>query len=725
MFFTKSQLIARRDFLKGTALTTASLIGPAIGVAPGVSAEQGGKRADCLESVYRQLHIDAHLAACEHPYEGFDAGAAAQTIFDAGFQMVCYFGVCVGGYSYYPSRIGVVHPGLTRDFTGEMTAALKKHGICTIVYMRAGWDRHYGKTNPEWIASHDPARQTGAATSDGAEMCLNSPWVDRVQIPQMKEVVSRYDVDGLFIDLAVHQFITANCYCKYCRDSFGREVGGAIPVSDGDAKAFAYRKWVNRRLEAYIEKVHRALDDQKPGVIIVHNWAWMTRCPLNPPAHVRHINWDTPTPNMSVYALDFSFEARYLSTLGDRSWAFHNTRGNSWGDYALREEAAFMQEVATELAAGGRSLLSDDAYPSGNPEPAVYERHGRVNERTLKLEPFLRGCRPVKDVAVLHSADTIFSKTPMKLSPEWKAGPAYYPVSGAHKVLIEGHVEMNILNSQVLADALGQYRSLILPDQRILSDRECDAVRGFVRDGGSLLATCATGTRNASDGAMADFALADVLGVRYRGLSAGKRSFLRLPFRIESFGVPRMDVQVNGEYARVEATTAKALLELVPAEVSKQAPASAPQGPGVTLNQYGKGQALYCAAPLFSSYYAEGPAMLRRLALWMLSVVHPEGRRTIVLESTPPNVEVFYSERGKDRFVHLVNYSGDKRETEPSQSQECVRVHGIRVRANVPTRPKRVVSVPEYESIPCEWHDGWIRFAAHPLGIHAAYMIEG
>jgi hypothetical protein len=116
--------------------------------------------------------------------------------------------------------------------------------------------------------------------------------------------------------------------------------------------------------------------------------------------------------------------------------------------------------------------------------------------------------------------------------------------------------------------------------------------------------------------------------------------------------------------------------------------------------------------------------MLRRLALWMLSVVHAEGRRTIVLDSTPPNVEVFYSERGKDRFVHLVNYSGDKREAGPSQSQECVRVHGIRVGADVPTKPKRVVSVPENESIPCEWHDGWIRFAASPLDIHAAYMIE-
>ncbi len=719
----RSQSIARREILKGTALTAGSMIVPASGSTPNPPARVAAG-ADWAARIYRQLHIDAHLSACSQPYRDFNAEAAAQMFLDAGFQMVCYFAVCHGGYSYYPTKVGVVHPGLKRDFTGEMTAALKKRGIRTMLYMKAGWDRRDYRTNPEWIANHNPSSNTGVAGEDGAEMCLNSPWVDRVQIPQMKEVISLYDVDGLFFDIAVHQFITANCYCRYCRESFGREVGGDLPVSDSDANAFAYRKWANRRLEAYMEKIHKALNEQKPGIILVHNWAWLTRNPVNPPPHVTHINWDTATPNMSVYALDFSLEARYLSTLGDRSWAFHNTRGNSWGDYSLREEAAFMQEVATELAAGGRSLLSDDAYPSGNPDPAVYELYGHVNERTRRLEPILQGCRPVKDVAVLHSADTIWSKTPMKLSPEWKAGPAYYPVSGAHKVLIEGQVQMNILNTDVLVDTLGEYKALILPDQRILADRECEAIRRFVREGGSLLATCATGTRDAQNQATGAFALADVFGVRHLGSSTATRSFLRVPSNIVRFRVPRMDVQVNGSYVRVEVTTAKTMLELVPPDGPKQAPASASEGPGVTLNQYGKGKVLYCAAPVFSAYYAEGPAMLRRLALWMLSVVHPERGRSILLENTPPNVEVFYNQRGKDRFVHLVNYSGDKRETGPAQSQIGARVHGIHVRARIPVAPKRVVAVPENQTIPFDWRDNWLGFTANPLAIHSVYLIE-
>jgi len=42
---------------------------------------------------------------------------------------VSCFAVCGAGYSYYPTEIGVRHPALKRDFTGEMTTALKKRGI--------------------------------------------------------------------------------------------------------------------------------------------------------------------------------------------------------------------------------------------------------------------------------------------------------------------------------------------------------------------------------------------------------------------------------------------------------------------------------------------------------------------------------------------------------------------------------------------------------------------
>ncbi|MCW5977867.1 MAG: beta-galactosidase trimerization domain-containing protein [Bryobacteraceae bacterium] len=713
-----SQPIPRRDVVKGAALVAGAGLFPAAAAA----ASDGGH---WTAGAYRHLHIDAHFSECDEVYASFDAEAAARMFETAGFQMVCYFGACHGGYSYYPTRIGVVHPGLKRNFTGEMTKALKKRGIRTLVYMKAGFDRRHHRSHPEWLCVHDPSQTTATPSGESGEMCLNSPWVDQVQIPQAKEILSLYDPDGFFFDIAVHQFITANCYCRYCRESFAREAGGEMPDSDNHPAAFAYRKWANRRLLAHIDKLQAELGAEKPDVVIVTNWAWLTRLPLNPPSYVKLINWDPPPPNMSVYALNFSLEARYLSSLGDRAWCLHNTRGNTWGDYALREEAAFREEVAIELAAGGRSLLSDDAYPSGNPDPEVYELYSRVNQRTRELEPYVKDCRPVKDVAILHSADSIGAKTPMVLSPEWKPSPAYHPVTGAHKALVEGHVQVAILNSDVLVKTLEQYKALILPDQRILDEKEIAAIRQFVREGGSLFATHATSSRDVNNHELADFALADVLGIRLAGAGKSERSFLRIPERIAAFGVPRMDVQLTGGYTRVETTTARTLAPLVEGEGPKQAPAVEPAGPGITLNRYGKGRAIYCAAPLFSAYYAHGPAMLRKLALWMLDVVHPATARSIVLDKAPPSVEVFFNERGQDRFVHLVNYAGDKREGGPSQSQERARVHGVRVRARTPARPSSVAGVPAGRAVAFEWREGWVTFEAAPFDIHDAYLITG
>ena len=75
----------QREFapvLAGAALAAGGMTAPAFGV-------EGGR--DWTSGIYRQLHIDAHLSACEKPYETFNAEAAAQMFLEAGFQMVCYF----------------------------------------------------------------------------------------------------------------------------------------------------------------------------------------------------------------------------------------------------------------------------------------------------------------------------------------------------------------------------------------------------------------------------------------------------------------------------------------------------------------------------------------------------------------------------------------------------------------------------------------------------------
>jgi len=430
-------------------------------------------------------------------------------------------------------------------------------------------------------------------------------------------------------------------------------------------------------------------------------------------------------PYPGVHSLDFSLEARYLSTqTGIANWSCMATRGNGWGDYSLRDPAAFVHEAAVLLAGGGRPYLADDSYPSGNPDAAVYQVYRDVNRRTEELEPLLKGCVPVKDLAILLSADSIWSNLPLVPTREWMSGPSSPPVAGAHKVLVEEHTQFGILNRDGLVETLVDYKALVIPEQCILSEPECAAVRRFVSEGGALIATGDTGTRDVHNRMQSDFSLADVLGIRYLGRADVRRAFLRARSGIAPSGIPSMDVQVRGGYARIEATTAKTLMDLVPATGPKLSPADEPQGPGVTLNRFGKGQAIYCAAPLFGAYHQDGASVLRKLAAWMLQQVHPPEARSIVVENAPLNVEVSYNFRGQDRLVHLVNFSGDKRMEGAQRLQDFSTVHGIRVRFQCAARPKRVVLAPETQPVAYQWTEGWARFEARPLVIHSAYMIE-
>ena len=689
--------------------------------------DRAGKERICswFDGINRQLHLDSHFGDYGQVFQDFDAEAAAQTYADAGFELVTLFAKCLSGYSYYPTQIGTVHPGLGADYTGELSAALRKRGIRRILYFMMATEQPRAGVDPEWsmVADERLMWSMGETTQT---MCFNSPHVDEVGLPQMAELIERYEPDGFFVDLVVHQYVFSNCRCRYCREQYDRDIGGEIPTSDDDPRIFAYRHWMNRRLEGFIDKVSAAVAAVREDVGVIFNMGWTFGYPVRPPAHVPHVTWDTPVPAVGNYSSSLSLQGRYLSTMPDVPFSLMNTRGNNWLEYSLREEEAFLQECALVLASGGKTFLSDIPYPSGNPDAAVYELFGRVNQRTQALASHLSGSRPVADIAVLHTAESAWSKAPLQPKTGWPPSPAYHSVGGAHKALSESHNQFTIVNGETLIASLSEYGALVLSDQRILNADEVEAICGFVHGGGALLATHETGTRDADNQVLDDFVLADVLGVRRLAASGTANCYLRATDELRDFGVPAMDVQAGGAYTRVETTTAEQVLGLVPPyegiATGTPPPALAVEGPGV--NDYSMGKAIYIASDLLGAYYRMATPAMRKLFSWALSRVYLPESRQIAVESAPLSVEMFCRERDGERFVHLINYGSDRRDEGMPQTQDFPTVHGIRVRLRADARPKCVTLVPEGEQVAFEWSGGWASFEALPLTIHHVYQVE-
>ena len=73
----------------------------------------------------RQVHLDFHTSeSIPDVGELFDKGEFQTALKLGHVNQINVFAKCHHGMSYYPTKIGVVHPGLNRDFTGELTAAL-------------------------------------------------------------------------------------------------------------------------------------------------------------------------------------------------------------------------------------------------------------------------------------------------------------------------------------------------------------------------------------------------------------------------------------------------------------------------------------------------------------------------------------------------------------------------------------------------------------------------
>jgi hypothetical protein len=103
--------------------------------------------------------------------------------------------------------------------------------------------------------------------------------------------------------------------------------------------------------------------------------------------------------------------------------------------------------------------------------------------------------------------------------------------SGMYHALIENRIPFEMVNARLLnPEYLRPFKLLILPNIPDLSDIQCDHLRKFTEDGGSIVASFETSLYNENGVQRKDFGLADLLGVSYdQGVEGPmQNSYLRL-----------------------------------------------------------------------------------------------------------------------------------------------------------------------------------------------------
>ena len=440
-----------------------------------------------------------------------------------------------GCVAYYPTDVRFHHRSkwlADRDPFGDLVAGCRKLGMVVI----ARTDPHatyddVRQAHPDWIAvdvEGQPRRHW--ASSEMWVTCALGPYNFDFMTAVHKEVMTRYRVDGIFIN---RWSGSGMCYCEHCRTNFRVATGHDLPrtVDPQDAARRAYVLWEQQRLF----ELWRLWD-----------------------AEVRKINPESRViPNAGGGATS-PLDMKVIGELAPTLFADRQARTGLMPPWANGKAAKEYRAVMGSKPVGGIfSMGVEEAYRwkdsvQSEPEVRIWFADGVANglrpwftkfsgtlrdRRWLSViedlyrwhhqaERYLRNEAPLARVALVYSQQTAWFYG----APRARQKVEDHAL-GWYQAFVEARVPFEMVHDRLLdGDHLDRFKTLILPNIAALSDEQCRQLRAFVDKGGSLVATYETSLYNEWGERRSDFGLADLFGVSYRGRGQGpmRNAYLNL-----------------------------------------------------------------------------------------------------------------------------------------------------------------------------------------------------
>jgi len=241
---------------------------------------------------------------------------------------------------------------------------------------------------------------------------------------------------------------------------------------------------------------------------------------------------------------------------------------------------------------------------------------------------------------------------------------------GIYDALLQGRFAFDYVHEDRLEpERLSKYRLLILPNIAMLSDRQCERLRDFVKAGGSLMASFETGLYDVNLVRRSDFGLADLLGISKAGDPVGTNGNAYYA-RIEKSAITQQHPILNGfadtnwipgAQNRIPLKSIHdPVLTVVPGFVRyppelAYPPQSHTSEPAVVLSEQGHSRTAYFSGDIERTYWLTGHGDLLRLTHNTIDWLTRSER--VVNIAGDGLIESFCWETAPGYAVHLLNYT--------------------------------------------------------------------
>ncbi len=609
------------------------------------------------------------------------------------------------GICGYETKVGVAAPNIQQDSLAIVRAATKKRNIPLAIHYSGLQDWVQVRNNPQYGA------QTSEGKTDGVTNSTFGEYVDKLLIPQLKEVVEKYDLNGVWLDGECWgaQFDYSPMAKKVWKETTEIE---NYPLDDKDPNWQKWKEFHRNQFEKYLCHWTDELHKFKPDLDVCSNWAYTTMMPKEKVANVDMISGDFD-PFLSVDRA--RTECRYLQNTGLdwelQSWGFDLIENQ---DECKKMPEQLMQEASVVLMHGGGYMNYYLPTRGGFVGDDIIRTAKKVSEFCKERKTYSYRTSPIPQVAIIYPTLSQLQRS-NRVYTWW--GNTLQEIEGVLHAMLEQQYSCDVMAEHQITGKMNEYPYIILPDCKILSAEFATELTEYVNNGGSLF-VC---------GLNASKLFEEQLGVKL----AKKETFVNTSLVIDDKIISSREV-----WDEVELIDAKTLvyryeakgyisrssyLDIREEGISEITKNAVFKKPAITVRNLGKGKIAGVYGNLPMLYFNNHHPYFREI----FGLVAKElfSKPDVFVESSySVDISLRKTQEG-EICLHLVNTTNMPDGQRRNFTDFIPEIRNIKIRIKAP-KPSMVTEEPEGKKIEFSYEDGFVVLTLDKLYIHSIIVLH-
>jgi putative glycosyl hydrolase-like family 6 (GHL6) protein len=654
----------------------------------------------------RQVHLDFHTSE-QIPDIGarFSKENFQQALKLARLNSINIFAKGHHSMSYYPTKVGTMHPNLDFDLLGAEIAACHEIGVECPIYFTVGWSSNDAEEHPEWCARE----KDGAFSVSNYDLlskpddpkpytswkllCPSGDYHDHV-MAQVDEIVTNYDVDGFFFD--IYQIEHA-CYCHNCRR---RMKADGVDIEDREAVIGNFA----RQYRDHMEDLRGLIAKHHPEATVFFNGTTKTARPWNFEYKLYGFNThqdleDLPTTWGGYDKLPM--HAKLHLELGWPVTAMSGKFHKAWGEFGgFKHPDALRYEAAAMIAFGAACNIGDQMHPSGEMDLETYRLIGEAFEYVEQIEDYGLPGIP-------------YSKLGLWFTNDFEAD------DGVASLLLDIHYDFRIANEENLS----AFDTVVIGSARSLTPAQGAALDQFVGRGGKLLVIERGALLAGEDRLALDIGASYIGAANYRmdytivGPSLTE-DMVTTPFLNYNSGLRVRPGQGTEVLARIREPYFDRTYASYSSHRDTPYRLEDAVHPAVTR----EGNVVYLAHALDRQYKTHGLRLHRQLFQNALDLIYTEPTLTTDLPSTA-RVSLLH-QPARNRYVAHLLYAPPIHRGEVESIEDMPPLYEVPVELRVPQTVKKAYTIPGKNELEITAADGSAKVTVPKFQMHTAVVFE-